>query len=364
MKTAKPIIGLLFSALFAIVFGGIIAMYFDCSPLIPAAAILAFSFMASAGANKGYQGAFRDGVYTEVWTGEMVKNFRFGRSWLSRIPRYDEHVKNKVIHLVDIGADPEVFLNLVIDEANPVPTDTRTDGDLPFSLDRWDTENTRISLTELRAISYDKMAATLDLHMNAIADKAAIRAAWRLAPTAQEQILPTSGLTDGRAVAKKRMTPDDLVMVSEVASRPTDEGGVDMPEEGRIAVLDFRHVADLQKLDQNFDKQWKNAQTGELFPYNGWNIYKFSRNAKYTFAAGTYTKKAFGAAADAANDLHSSLFFHESRAFAAADASPEMFYRLAVNDPELRSNTVGFRHWSLVGQKRANSFFSLVSPKI
>lgn len=306
-----------------------------------------------------------DGVYVEAWIGELVKRFRFQRTWLSKIPRYDQHVKNKVIHLVDVGADPQVFLNLVIDANNPVPTTTRTDQDIPISLDRMDTENTRVSLTELRAISYDKMAVTLDLHMNALADKAAVRAAWRLAATDQANIKTTTGQSDGRTVAKKMITPDDLVMMSETVATPNDEGGPDWPEGEGVAVLDFRHIADLQKKDQAFDKQWRNAQTGELFPYNGWQIMKFNRNAKYTKdGGGDFILKAFGAAADPANDLHSSLFFLPQRAFAAADASPEMFYRLATNDPELRSNTVGFRHWNIVAKKKADGFFQLVSDKV
>src|SRR5690606_22133965 len=104
--------------------------------------------------------------------------------------------------------------------------------------------NTRIPLSELRAISYDKMAATLELHMNSISDKMAIRAAWNLAPTAAANIKLTSGTSDGRSVAKKRITPDDLVMMSEIVATPTDEGGPDWPEGEGVAVLDFRHVAD------------------------------------------------------------------------------------------------------------------------
>lgn len=363
MKPFKALLSLLFAALFSLVFGFMMSQYFEIGWVPFAVAIFAFSIYA--GSSKAFSGMVRDGVYTEVWIAELVKRFRFKRQWLSLIPRYDQHVKNQVIHLVDVGADPEVFINLTIDSDNPVPTSTRVDADIPISLDRYDTENTRISLTELRAISYDKMAVTLELHMNSISDKAAVKAAHRLAATAQANIKQTSGNSDGRAVAKKRITPDDLVMMSEIVSVPTDEGGPDWPEGEGVAVLDFRHVADLQKLDQHFDKQWKDARSGDLFPYNGWNIMKFNRNAKYTKdGEGNFNLKAFGAAVDPANDLHSSLFFLPQRAFAAQDASPEMFYRMAANDPELRSNTVGFRHWNVVAKKKADGFYSLVSDKV
>lgn len=365
MKNLKMFNSLFVAIVFAFAFGNLFATAIGHPEVSGWFTAFILGFSVWAGAKKFNAGALRDGVYTEIWLGELVKKFRFKREWLNLIPRYDEAAKNKVIHLVDVGADPAVFINLAIDADNPVPTSTRADGDIPISLDRFDTENTRVSTEELRAISYDKMAVTLDLHMNAISDKAAIRAAWRLAATTQANIKTTSGLTDGRPVAKKRITPDDLVMMSELTSTPYDEGGPDWPEGEGIAVLDYRHIADLQKLDQRFDKQWRNTATGELFPYNGWQIVKFNRNAKYTKNNDdTFSLKAFGAANDAANDLHSSLFFLPQRAFAAADASPEMFYKMAAIDPALRSNTIGFRHWNITGKKKADGFYQLISDKV
>lgn len=364
MKKGNPFVSLFYATLFAYVFALTFTLFLgEASMWYTFSLIMAWS--AVAGSLNLHKGVARDGVYTEIWLGELVKRFRFNRAWLNLIPRYDHVVKNKVIHLVDVGADPQVFIDLVIDADNPVPTSGRTDTDIPISLNRYDTENTREFLHTMRAISYDKMAVTLDLHMNAISDKAAKRAAWNLAATNDANILTTSGATDNRTVAKKKMTPDDIVRIGEITSISADQGGPDWPEGEAVAVLDPRHVADLQNLDQNFDKQWKNAQTGELFPYNGIKIMKFSNNALYTADGdGTYTRKAFGAAYSAANDLHSSLFFLPQRAFAAADSAPEMFYELAATNPLLRANTVGFRHWNIVGKKKADGFYQMVSPKI
>jgi hypothetical protein len=365
MKKKSPFLKAVLSFLMFWMWIGVMSSSAKINPLLlgASAIVLFLLFGKQRTTNEGVY--TNDGVYVEAWIGELVKNFRFKREWLNLIPRYDQHVKNKVIHLVEIGADPQVFINLAIDENNPVPTAGRTDADIPISLDRMDTENTRVSLTELRAISYDKMAVTLDLHMNSISDKAAVKAAHRLAATTQANIKTTSGASDGRAVAKHRMTPDDMIMMSEITSTPIDEGGPGWAEDAGIAVLDFRHIADLQKLDQHFDKQWKNAQTGELFPYNGWNIFKFTRNARYTKDVdGNFNLKAFGSAYDGANDLHSSLFFLPERSFAAADSAPEMFYKMASTDPALRSNTVGFRHWNVVAKKKADGFYQLVSDKV
>lgn len=362
MKTGLKIIVQLISAVvFALVFGSSIATYFNSGVLVPFVCILIYSIIAP----KRSTNILSEGVYVEVWLKEFVERFRFKREWLSRIPRYDDKVGNKVIHLVDIGADPNVFLNVLIDENNPIPTNTRVDADIPISLDKYDTENTRISSDELRAIAYDKMAVTLNLHMNSISDKAALRAAWRLAAADQPHIKTTTGLSDGRAVPKKSLTPDDLVMMSEMVCTPANEGGPDWPEGDGICVMDYRHVADMQRLDQNFDKQWRNAQTGELFPYNGWQIMKFNQNPKYQKQEdGTFALKAFGAANDPANDLHSSLFFLPQRAFAAADAEPLMVYGEAKNRPATRDNVIGFTHWSIITKKKADGFYQLVSDKI
>ncbi len=359
----KKISIVLMSFLMFCMYIGMLATASHANPLLLAGLAIAATLFIK---RKSVPGVYtNDGVYTEIWLGELVKRFRFKREWLNMIPRYDQAAKNKIIHLVDVGADPTVYVNLLIDKDNPVPIAHRADGDIPISLDKYDTQNTMVTLDELRAISYDKMAVTLELHQNAISDKAAIKAAQRLAGQSDAYIKTTSGASDERAVARKRITPDDLVMMTEIVSKPETEGGPDWPEGEGVAVLDYRHIADLQKLDQHFDKQWKNAQTGQLFDYNGWKIMKFNNNARYTEDGdGTFTIVPFGTAYNVNTQDHSSLFFLPQRAFAAADASPEMFYRIATTDPQYRANTVGFQHWNVVAKKKADGFYSLVSPKV
>jgi hypothetical protein len=362
MKQKHSKLTIVLSFLMFILMVSFVASKSGANPLLLAGGIIAFALLFPRKENNL---VCNDGVYTEAWLGELVKRFRFKREWLGKIPRYGQAAKNKVIHLVDIGADPEVYVNLLIDKDNPVPIAHRADADIPITLDKFDTQNTMVTLDELRSISYDKMAVTLDLHMNAISDKAAVKAAQRLAASSDAYIKATTGAADGRAVSRKRLTPDDMVMMTEVVSTPLDEGGVDWPEGEGVAVLDHRHVADLQKLDQHFEKQWKDAKTGQLFDYNGWQIMKFNRNARYTEDGdGTFTIVPFNTAYDAATQDHSSLFFLPQRAFAAADATPEMFYKIKSTDPEYRANTVGFQHWNVVAKKKADGFFQLVSPRI
>ena len=51
-------------------------------------------------------------VFSEIWTGEMIKSFRTQRQgWYDRIHSYDQYVNNNVIHFTEIGGDPDVLVN-------------------------------------------------------------------------------------------------------------------------------------------------------------------------------------------------------------------------------------------------------------
>ena len=53
------------------------------------------------------------GVFTEIWTGELVKKLRTGitATWLDGIPDYSDKAENDIIHLIDVGGDPDVLIN-------------------------------------------------------------------------------------------------------------------------------------------------------------------------------------------------------------------------------------------------------------
>ncbi len=70
-----------------------------------AASVALGSFMPGAG-------CLCAGVYTEVWTGELVKALKKGMmaSFLNGLPDYSSKVNNDVIHMVDVGGDPDVLV--------------------------------------------------------------------------------------------------------------------------------------------------------------------------------------------------------------------------------------------------------------
>lgn len=85
-----------------------------------------------------------EGVYTEVWTGELVRQMDAGltASFLDGIPDYSAKVNNEIIHLVDVGGDPDVLVN---NTTYPIPVQDLVEGDIPIWLDKFQTKATRVT---------------------------------------------------------------------------------------------------------------------------------------------------------------------------------------------------------------------------
>ena len=112
-------------------------------------------------------GSVFEGVYTEVWTGELIKRLNAGlkADWLNGIPDYSAKVDNEVIHLVDVGGDPDVLVN---NTTYPIPIQDLTESDVPVGLDKFQTKATRVTDDQLYALSFDKFSADVERHGNAI----------------------------------------------------------------------------------------------------------------------------------------------------------------------------------------------------
>src|SRR5690242_4010622 len=161
-------------------------------------------------------GVLNAGLYPELWTGELLNKFRFDKKWLSLIPRRDDLVKSNTIHMVDIGVDPAVLIN---NTTYPIASAQRTDADIALTLDKFDTENTDITRDELYNLPYDKEGSVLSQHRLALEDKTAQKSAHSLAPatgkadgtTPDTPFIVTTGAADGRANARKMLTPADII---------------------------------------------------------------------------------------------------------------------------------------------------------
>ena len=100
------ITALLFNAFTGAVFG----MTLGVSPVAGAVGANAVALAVSGAMPVGVA---REGVLKEIWTGELVKALRefLAGTWLDGIPDSSSIVDNDVIHLVEVGVDPDVLVN-------------------------------------------------------------------------------------------------------------------------------------------------------------------------------------------------------------------------------------------------------------
>lgn len=300
------------------------------------------------------RGLIKCGIQKELWTGELIKKFTLDGRWLSEVPRRDEFVNNNVIHLVDLGADPEVLLN---NTTYPIEVVARVDEDVPIALDKIETVNTPITRDELYALPYDKKGSVIESHRLGLEEFAMIKSAHALAPNvagAKTPIVLTSGASNGATQARLRCKFDDIITAQEHLN------DLDVPTDGRVLVLCPAHQADLLRTDETFAKQFKDATAGQILNLYGFRIYTFGRNPKYAVAEGVLTKKALGAVAAPTTDQNASFFFYNQRA-AQALGTAEMFYADASTNPEYRRSVVGFRTYHICLPKKTDGFGAIVS---
>lgn len=295
------------------------------------------------------EGAALEGVYTEVWTGELVKRLRGGltASWLDGVSDYSAAVKNEVVHLVDVGGDPDVLIN---NTTYPIAAQTLEDGDIALGLDKFQTKKTPVSDDELFAISYDKMGSVIERHGEAITIGKLKKAAHALAPysnTEKTPVAPTSGETDG---GRKKCTRKDIIALK----RKLD--ALQIPASGRRLVLCSDHVNDLLEDDQKFRDQYYNYTSGKIANMYGFEVYEFE-NCPY------FNKNGVKLAVNATpteTDFQASFCFYTKRVF-RAQGSTKMYYRDAVTNPDYQQNEVNFRHYYIVLPKKMEAIGAIYS---
>lgn len=300
-------------------------------------------------------GSLGAGVYTEVWTGELVKFLRRGMeaTFLDGIPDASSLVNNDVIHLVEVGVDPDVLIN---NTTYPIPLQALDDADIAIQLDKFQTKVTPVTDDELYAISYDKMTRVKESHGQAIHDSKFTKAAHALCATqntAATPVLKTTGSVDS-VTGRRKMVVADLVSLK----RAMDS--LKVPVEGRRLVLCNDHVNDLLETSQAFKEQYNidrnNGTVGRLY---GFDIYEYANNPLYTTAG---VKKALGASADT-GEFQCSFAFYTQRVFKAT-GSTKMYYSEAGTDPEYQRNKINFRHYFICLFKKADAGAVMMSDYV
>lgn len=342
MKSAMAVV-------FNCVMGAVFALLLGIHPAVGAVVMNVLALLCGSLAPVG---ALRAGVLTEIWTGELVKSLRSGLegTWLDGVPDQSSVVNNDVIHLVDVGVDPDVLVN---NTTYPIPLQELPDGDIAISLDKFQTKVTPITDDELYALSYDKMARVKESHSNALNDSKFTKAAHALCAkenTKTTPVLKTTGERD-EETGRLRLTPNDLVSMKRALDK------LKVPSDNRRLVLCPDHVNDLLLVSQNFREQYNiDRNTGKVGTLYGFTIYEYANTPVYTTAG---KKKDVGATA-ADGEFQCSFAFYTPRVFKAT-GSTKMYYSEASTDPQNQRSLINFRHYFLCMPKKEDAGVVMMS---
>lgn len=265
-------------------------------------------------------------VFSEIWTGEMIKSFRTqGQGWYDRIRSYDQYVNNNVIHFTEIGGDPDVLVN---NTTYPLNIQELSDTDKAISLDRFDTTATPVTDDELHACSYDRMASVLERHREALREKEISKALHAIAP-AEAQVQTAGGSGD------YALTFQDILKLKMEMDKKN------VPLNDRVLVLSSDAVYGLLETEQKFREHYNINQTeGKITRLYGFDIYE-SNQLPTTDDAGK--KAAFG---QKGRYKMTAVAFCPSRVMKAG-GTVDFYHSEAKNDPLHHRNLVNFRHWSV-----------------
>ncbi len=289
-------------------------------------------------------GCLCEGVNKEIWIPEIIEKFYPSDSFLTYSKSLDAWVDNNKLNLQEAGVDPAVYID---NEQYPIPVAVRTDIPHEIILKRFDTENTvHVNAIEIEE-SAEKRQSVIEGHRNSLRQKFARLAAFNWAPAENSRFTPVQA-ADGKTNARghKGMTYEK-VMDMELFF---DE--LEIPQEGRILVLNPLHAMDLRLQDLAMYKAFYSEN--KLFSFT---VVRSSLNPRYNGSTG---KKLAWEAPVSATDAPSSLFYYKE-AVARARGTVDMYSRL--NDPEYRGDVIGFNMRGVATPVTGKNLGAVYSPK-
>ncbi len=199
-------------------------------------------------------------------------------SWLNELTSMDHMVEYNAINLSQIGADP----NVVKDNGTwPLTITQRTDSGIQIPLATYDTEPTFVTNVEEMETNYNKCESVAKQHIQALRTKAALSAAYNIAPasdSANTPVLATTGANRGDG--NKALTYKDLLKLR------TKFNKANYPMQGRVLLLSPEHEEDL--LAEDVNRYNRIMETGQVA---GFKVYTFNGNPTYNTSG---NKNAYG----------------------------------------------------------------------
>jgi len=320
----------------------VLAVVFSIAPALAIAGSIVGGTLLSFGSQTGILMA---GLQKEIWSDILMEKFYPDGSFLADGRDMSSLVEYNKINLAEAGANPEVLID---NTSYPITVSSRTDLPHEIPLKTLDTTSTVVRNAEAMELSYDKMTSVIYGHKQELLRTAYKLAAWNWAPTSDSANTPVLVATgDFNSVTGKRRLKFEDIMRLFVAYND-----LDVPEEGRILVLNPQHEGDLILQDLN---SYKTAMVGgKLFSFT---LRRTSVTPKYN--ASTGVKCAFGAVAAETDTIASFAFFKDE--VMKALGTTDMFYTL--KDPANKGDIVNFQQRFIALPMRAKYVSAIYSPK-
>lgn len=282
-------------------------------------------------------GILMAGVNKEIWIDKLKEKFYSKYPWLDAVDDWSEWVENNTINFAEIGANPVILKNNV---TWPIVAAQRTDTALTIVLDTYDSTTTRVRNVEEIESSYNKLESAVKQHRQSLMQEISTECLWNYAPaTAVLGAVAVTG-ANRAAVIGSQSTVAATLQLDDIAALQERWDALEFPQDGRVLVLSPYHRRDLMKQDTTLFKQFTDLKAGQALPLFGIDVYTVGNTPLYTKT--TLAKKTYGAAPDNTNDCVASVAFVQGEVM-KAEGTMEMFFREKPNNPEQRSDEVGFQ---------------------
>lgn len=248
-------------------------------------------------------------IQKEVWVDYIMNNLFKDNDFINKSFSEGDYVLNgKVVHIPQAGGKPTVVKNRTVLPATVVQ---RTDTDVTYTLDKFNTDPFLIQKAEQAELSYDKMASILEDHLQSLREVVAEELMYKWAAVGAGFITRTTGansagaLSAGATGTRKVFLKEDLQRARFLMNKQK------APKEGRVALIpsdmmdELLNDADLKKRDSSLELDMRGGVVARLY---GFDLIERVDTTIYD-NTGTPVKKLPGAAS-AVSDNQAVLCWH------------------------------------------------------
>lgn len=241
-------------------------------------------------------------VQNEIWTRYIINRLFRDNQFLDHAYNEDQYVVGgKIVHIVNPGALPVVDKNNTV---YPLVAVQRTDNDIVYTLDRYNTRPTHIEMADLGEITYPKIESVFGDHagqlIETVADDFIIK--W-LTGIAAPNIVRTSGTaaavsTTGQTGTRNIVTANDVKRMQlrmNVANVPKNDRYLMLESNMLDQLIESLNITQQRDFSREYD-----AKTGVVAQLYNFKIMERSRVA---IASTALAIDALGATVDATDHV-------------------------------------------------------------